>query len=106
MQSAVARYDGVINKIDLYDHGDKLLALFGAPIAHEDDAERTVRAALDMQAAEKDAGPLFISQSIGVNTGVVFAGDMGSSERREYTVMGDDVNLAARLMSAAPTNEV
>ena len=55
MQSAVARYDGVINKIDLYNHGDKILALFGAPIAHEDDAERTVRAALDMQAAEKDA---------------------------------------------------
>ncbi len=106
MQSAIARYDGVINKIDLYDHGDKLLALFGAPSAHEDDAERTVRAALDMQAAEKDAGPLFISQSIGVNAGVVFAGDMGSSERREYTVMGDDVNLAARLMSAAPQNEL
>jgi class 3 adenylate cyclase/predicted ATPase len=106
MQSAIARYDGVINKIDLYDHGDKLLALFGAPIAHEDDAERTVRAALDMQAAEKDVGPLFISQSIGVNFGVVFAGDMGSSERREYTVMGDDVNLAARLMSAAPQNEL
>ncbi len=106
MQSAIARYDGVINKIDLYDHGDKILALFGAPIAHEDDAERTVRAALDMQAAEKDAGPMFRSQSIGVNTGVVFAGDMGSHERREYTVMGDDVNLAARLMSAAPQNEL
>jgi class 3 adenylate cyclase/predicted ATPase len=106
MQSAIARYDGVINKIDLYDHGDKLLALFGAPIAHEDDAERTVRAALDMQAAEKDAGPLFASQAIGVNFGVVFAGDMGSSERREYTVMGDDVNLAARLMSAAPQTEL
>ncbi|HTP06709.1 MAG TPA: tetratricopeptide repeat protein [Anaerolineae bacterium] len=106
MQSAIARYDGVINKIDLYDHGDKILALFGAPIAHEDDAERTVRAALDMQATEKDAGAMFISQSIGVNTGVVFAGDMGSNERREYTVMGDDVNLAARLMSAAPQNEL
>jgi class 3 adenylate cyclase/predicted ATPase len=106
MQAAIARYDGVINKIDLYDHGDKVLALFGAPIAHEDDAERTVRAALDMQTAEKDAGPLFLSQSIGVNFGVVFAGDMGSPERREYTVMGDDVNLAARLMSAAPQNEL
>ena len=106
MQSAIARYDGVINKVDLYDHGDKILALFGAPIAHEDDAERTVRAALDMQAAEKNAGSLFISQSIGVNFGVAFAGDMGSNERREYTVMGDDVNLAARLMSAAPQNEL
>ena len=100
------RYDGVINKIDLYDHGDKIMALFGAPIAHEDDAERAVRAALDMQAAEKDAGPMFVSQSIGVNTGVVFAGHVGSNDRREYTVMGDDVNLAARLMSAAPQGEL
>jgi predicted ATPase len=80
--------------------------VFGAPVAHEDDAERTVRAALDMQAAEKDAGAMFLSQSIGVNFGVAFAGDMGSHERREYTVMGDDVNLAARLMSAAPQSEL
>ena len=106
MLTALERYAGVVNKIDLYDHGDKLLAVFGAPIAHEDDAERTVRAALDMQAAEKDAGPMFISQSIGVNFGVAFAGDVGSNERRDYTVMGDDVNLSARLMSAAPQGEL
>ncbi len=106
MQAAIMRYDGVINKIDLYDHGDKIMALFGAPIAHEDDAERAVRAALDMQTAEKDAGPMFVSQSSGVNTGVVFAGHVGSDDRREYTVMGDDVNLAARLMSAAPQGEL
>ncbi len=106
MQTALARYDGVVNKIDLYDHGDKLLAVFGAPIAHEDDAERTVRAALDMQAAEQEAGPMFVSQSIGVNFGLAFAGDVGSSERRDYTVMGDDVNLSARLMSAAPQGEL
>jgi class 3 adenylate cyclase/predicted ATPase len=106
MLAALERYEGVVNKIDLYDHGDKLLAVFGAPIAHEDDAERTVRAALDMQAAEKNAGPMFISQSIGVNFGVAFAGDVGSSERRDYTVMGDDVNLSARLMSAAPQGEL
>ncbi len=106
MLAAVARYGGVINKIDLYDHGDKLMALFGAPIAHEDDAERTLRAALDMQTAEKDALPLEIQESIGVNAGIVFAGHVGSNERREYTVMGDDVNLAARLMSAAQPGEL
>ena len=106
MQAAIMRYEGVINKIDLYDHGDKIMALFGAPIAHEDDAERAVRAALDMQAAENGAGPMFVSQSIGVNTGVVFAGHVGSDDRREYTVMGDVVNLAARLMSAAPQGEL
>jgi class 3 adenylate cyclase/predicted ATPase len=106
MQTAITRYGGVVNKIDLYDHGDKLMALFGAPIAHEDDAERTLRAALDMQAAEQDAGPIVFQQSLGVNAGVVFAGHVGSDERREYTVMGDDVNLAARLMSAARPGEL
>ncbi len=106
MLTALERYEGVVNKIDLYDHGDKLLAVFGAPIAHEDDAERTVRAALDMQAAEKEAGAMFVSQSIGVNFGLAFAGDVGSGERRDYTVMGDDVNLSARLMSAAPQGEL
>jgi class 3 adenylate cyclase/tetratricopeptide (TPR) repeat protein len=106
MQAAISKYDGVINKIDLFDRGDKLLALFGAPISHEDDAERTVRAALKMQSSEKEAGALLISQRIGVNTGVVFAGEVGSSERREYTVMGDVVNLSARLMSAAADGEM
>ena len=106
MQQAIARYEGVVNKIDLYDHGDKLMALFGAPVAHEDDAERAVRAALDMQAAEKDAGPLLLSQRIGISTGLVFAGHVGAARRREYTVMGDEVNLAARLMSAADPGEL
>jgi class 3 adenylate cyclase/predicted ATPase len=105
-QAAIMRYEGVINKIDLYDHGDKIMAVFGAPIAHEDDAERATRAALDMQAAEENAGLMFTSQSMGVNTGVVFAGHVGSSSRREYTVMGDAVNLSARLMSAAPQGEL
>lgn len=106
MHAAIARYGGVIGKIDLSDHGDKLMALFGAPVAHEDDAERTLRAALDMQAAEKETRPLVFRQSIGVNAGIVFAGHVGSNERREYTVMGDDVNLAARLMSTARPGEL
>lgn len=106
MQEAILRYGGVVNKIDLYDHGDKLMALFGAPVAHEDDAERAVRAALDMQAATDKAGPMLISQRIGISTGLVFAGHVGSARRREYTVMGDEVNLAARLMSAAAENEL
>ncbi|HNT75753.1 MAG TPA: adenylate/guanylate cyclase domain-containing protein [Anaerolineae bacterium] len=122
MHQAVARYGGVVNKVDLYDHGDKLMALFGAPVAHEDDAERAVRAALEMQRALESEGekgrqgegetfppspppPLSPSslwkQRIGVSTGMVFAGLVGGAARREYTVMGDEVNLAARLMSAA-----
>jgi len=124
MDQVIERYGGVVNKIDLYDHGDKLMALFGAPVAHEDDAERAVRAALDMQRALEDergrqgegetlphspTPPLPHSlhwrQRIGVSTGMVFAGHVGSATRREYTVMGDEVNLAARLMSAAQDGE-
>ncbi|HZY46068.1 MAG TPA: tetratricopeptide repeat protein, partial [Anaerolineae bacterium] len=106
MQAAITKYGGIVNKIDLFDRGDELIALFGAPIAHEDDAERTVRSALEMQSTEKEAGPMLIAQRIGVNTGIVFAGEVGSIDRREYTVMGDVVNLSARLMSAAADGEL
>jgi class 3 adenylate cyclase len=51
MQEVIGRYGGVVNKVDMYTHGDKLMATFGAPLAHEDDAERAVRVALEMQAA-------------------------------------------------------
>ncbi len=105
MQQAVSRYGGVVNKVDLYDHGDKLMVLFGAPVAHEDDTERAVRAALEMQAALPTVDWLQ-GQRIGVSTGVVFAGHVGAVSRREYTVMGDKVNLAARLMSAAQEGEI
>jgi len=106
MHAAIAQYGGVISKIDLYDHGDKIMAIFGAPIAHENDAERVLRAGLGMQVAVHDLTMMKIEQSIGVTSGVAFAGLVGSDERREYTVMGDDVNLAARLMSAAQPGEL
>jgi class 3 adenylate cyclase/tetratricopeptide (TPR) repeat protein len=111
MSEAIRPFGGVMNKIDLYDHGDKVLVTFGAPIAHEDDAERAVRAALAMQEAlaelnESLPGELGLtdwqlSQRIGISYSYVFAGYVGASWRHEYTVMGDEVNLAARLMSAA-----
>ncbi len=105
MDEIIERYGGVVNKIDLYAHGDKLMALFGAPMAHEDDAERAVRAALDMQRALEEKCT-WAQQRIGVSTGMVFAGHVGGATRREYTVMGDEVNLAARLMSTAQVGEV
>ncbi len=112
MANVIRRFDGEINKIDLYDHGDKLLAFFGAPTAHEDDAERAVRAALEMQAALQDqcaalTGPWPpLTQHIGISYGYVFAGDVGAVSQHEYTVMGDNVNLAARLMTTAADGEV
>lgn len=111
MQEEVEYYGGVINKVDLSTEGDKLMVIFGAPVTHEKDSQRAALAALGMQKALKD-DPLYlnnlISQRIGIHTGVVFAGNLGSPlcNRREYTVMGDDVNLAARLMSAAKPDQI
>jgi adenylate cyclase len=113
LQEAAERYGGTLNKIDLSPEGVKLMVLFGAPSKHEDDPERAVHAALDMRAAvekarleagNRDLGRLptpSFQLRIGLHTGDVFAGNVGSSWRKEYTVMGTPVNLAARLMAAA-----
>jgi len=113
MQGILARYGGVVNKLDTYAIGYRIMALFGAPEAHEDDPERAVRAALEMQAAleqfraiETPQGTFPLRQRIGINTGYVVAGNVGSPSRREYTVMGDEVNLAARLMAVASPGQV
>ncbi len=112
MQEEVQYYGGVINKVDLYDQGDKLMVIFGAPVAHEQDAQRAALTALAMQEAAKwlpsPTISAFLTQRIGIHTGFVFAGNVGSrsNHRCEYTVMGDTVNLAARLMSAAPPGQV
>src|SRR5215212_7978696 len=91
-QEVVHRYGGIVNKVDMYTFGDKLMALFGAPIANEDDPLRAARAALDLRAALAQANheifelvnrqigrlikidPQFLKQRVGINTGVVFAG--------------------------------
>jgi class 3 adenylate cyclase/tetratricopeptide (TPR) repeat protein len=108
-QAVVHRYDGIVNKVDMYTHGDKLMALFGAPAAHEDDPLRAVRCALELQGAldeanaeiaERMAEAPLLGQHIGINVGTVFAGRVGGLRRYEYTVMGSAVNLAARLMAA------
>ncbi len=81
--------------------GDNVMALFGAPVAHEDDAERAVRAALGMQQAMEEIngwlpGDVTFALRVGVNTGEVMAGAVGD----RYTVTGDTVNVASRLQSA------
>jgi class 3 adenylate cyclase len=122
MNEIISRFGGIVSRIDPYSQGSKLLALFGAPIAHEDDAQRAISAALEMNSAllalnrrwtRKLARHLppgssnnFINHRIGITLGDTFAGQAGSSTRREYTVMGDEVNLAARLMSTARMGQI
>lgn len=97
-RAAVDRHEGNLNKVDMGDKGSKFLITFGAPLSHEDDADRAVHFALDLKAM---AGARGLSLAIGLNRGTIFAGLIGDDRRCEYTVMGDEVNLAARLMQSA-----
>ncbi len=99
-RDVIQQYDGIVNKIGASPQGAYLMALFGAPLAHEDDPLRAVLAALELQ--ERSDLPL----RIGINSGFVFAGDVGAEARREYTVMGDEVNLTYRLMSTSEPGQI
>jgi class 3 adenylate cyclase/tetratricopeptide (TPR) repeat protein len=100
----VAQHGGTINKLDLHPDGHTLIALFGAPVAQGRDTERAVSCAQALLrtvgAVDQGIAPLLV-RHVGLATGRVFAGAVGSAERREYTVMGSVVNLAARLMDIA-----
>lgn len=93
--------------------GDAIMALWGAPIAHADDPDRALRAAVAMQRGVARlnqrwalAGRPEIGVGIGINYGEVFAGNIGSHRRLEYTVIGDAVNVANRLCSEAGAGEI
>ena len=101
----VHRYDGTINQYT----GDGIMALFGAPITHEDHAARACYAALGIQMALRDYGEavrrrwsVSFQMRIGLNTGLVVVGRIGNDLRMDYTAQGDTVNLAAHLQQMAP----
>jgi class 3 adenylate cyclase/tetratricopeptide (TPR) repeat protein len=99
LQGALYRYEGSINKLSVDEKGTTLVAALGLPpLAHEDDPARGVQAALAMREALAGLGRRV---AIGVTTGRAFCGTVGSRWRREYTMLGQVVNLAARLMQEA-----
>lgn len=104
MAPVISQYGGVITRL----MGDALLAFFGAPLAHEDDPLRAAHASLDLLQAVRDYAEevhrlyqINFSIRVGLNTGPVVVGEVGSTQVHEYTAMGDAVNLAARMQSAA-----
>jgi class 3 adenylate cyclase len=105
----VYRYEGTLARL----MGDAILAFFGAPIAHEDDPERAVLAGLEIvegiepyQVETRERWDLDFSVRVGINTGLVVVGEVGSDLRMEYTAMGDAVNLAARMEQTAQPGTV
>lgn len=105
---AIYRYEGTIAQL----LGDGVLAFFGAPITHEDDVIRAVHAALDIQDAIRDYERELegvvdqFQMRIGINTGEVVIGDIGTDMHMEYLALGDEVNVAARLQSRAKAGRV
>ena len=106
----VYRYEGTLARL----MGDAVLAFFGAPISHEDDPERAIRAGLEIVAGaqeyaarlKEERGIEGFNVRVGINTGLVVVGEVGSDLRVEYTAMGDAINLAARIEQNAPPGGV
>lgn len=105
----VYQHEGMVDKFV----GDCIMVVFGAPVALEDDAERACRAALAMREKLRDFNRRWIGRlgqeldlHIGINTGMVIAGNVGSDLRMSYTVLGDTVNLTARLQDAAKAGHI
>ena len=109
LMDEIHKYEGTINQFT----GDGIMALFGAPVAHEDHAQRACHAALTIQRAivsygdkiKKDTGVDF-TMRIGLNSGPVIVGSIGDDLRMDYTAVGDTTNLAARMENAASPGSI
>ena len=110
MVGIVFKYDGTLDKY----LGDGMMVIFGAPVDRPDNARRAVECALEMQKASIEFSRRRRVENIytidgigvGVNTGEVVVGNIGSQKHKEYTIIGDNVNLAARIVSIALVNQV
>ena len=104
--STIKDYGGYVDKFI----GDAVLGVFGVPVFHENHAARAVKAAINMQKSflnrPKNENDLLQSVGIGINSGVVVSGNIGSQDRMEYTVVGDCVNVAAHMYRLANPGEI
>jgi adenylate cyclase len=99
MVDIVNRYEGTVNKFN----GDNIMVLWGAPLEEKDQARKAVECALEMQrwiVSEREKGGPDVSFGFGINTGPVVAGFLGAKGRMEYTVIGDNANVASRLTAS------
>lgn len=109
MVEVIFKYEGTLDKFV----GDEIMALFGAPVTHPDDAYRAVKVAVEQMRVLDEfnrtrmaEGEAPVRIGIGINTGELVAGYLGSSHALEYTVIGDTVNIASRLCSCAKGGEI
>jgi adenylate cyclase len=109
MTRVIFKFEGTVDKFI----GDSIMAVFGAPIAHEDDTDRSIHAAVEIQRAVKKISEQrrkesreMINVGIGINTGEVVVGNIGAKVRLDYTVIGGAVNIANRLQEVASGGEI
>ncbi|MFN2138065.1 MAG: AAA family ATPase [Candidatus Promineifilaceae bacterium] len=104
-QTILDRYEGYLVQVAMGDKGSLLYMAFGAPVAHENDSKRAAAAALSLNRLDEEFDFLE-SLQIGISRGVVYSGAYGSPDRRTYSLLGSEVNVAARLMTAAESGTI
>lgn len=104
-QAILDRYEGYLLQVTMGDKGSLMNLSFGAPIAHENDSERAAAAALSLNRLI-DEFDFLDGLRIGISRGVVYSGAYGSPQRRTYSLLGSEVNVASRLMTAAAPGSI
>lgn len=106
LQRIISRLDGVLAQLTVGEKGSYFYAAWGAPIAHDDDTMRACMAALEITHPPPEIAALSVTAQVGITCGIMRTGAYGNRQRRTYGLLGDDTNLAARLMAKAGPNQI